>query len=278
MTDEFDVLASGFARRLDAVRHCVEPCYVRPDWAARNAELEQSLLPTPPTDFLRHPAIRYQMFVGEQVLPHELPYVRARLDDETLLNEDPIGHPPTVSLGGGIRTSSNTVHQLHHLLHYEEATGRRLRDAATIVEWGGGFGSLMRLAVRMHGDDPTCVVVDTPIFCAVQWLYLSAVLGADRVILHERAPVVPRPGLVNVVPVGLVGDMEVEADLFISNWALNESTQAAQDHVIGRHWFGAQSLMLAMHTGDPLTDVVLQSGAQPVPLGAFMPGQQYLVA
>ena len=279
MTDEFDSLAARFAERFDAVRHCVEPKYLRADWARRNAELERSLYPLPARDFLIHPAIRYQMFVDDGVLPHELPYVLDHLEDKSLLIEDLIGAPPTVVLSdGGIRTSSNTVHQLHHLLRYEEATGRRVRDSDTIVEWGGGFGSLMRLLVRMHGGDPTCVIVDTPIFCAVQWLYLSAVLGETRVVLHATGPVRPDPGRINVVPIGLVDGMEVEADLFISNWALNESTPAAQDEVIGRRWFGAQSLLLAMHAGDPLSDAVLGYGARAELLGSFMPGQQYLVA
>jgi hypothetical protein len=271
-------LASRFADKAAAVRHCVEPQYVRADWAQRNADLERDLLPVPPQDFLRHPAIRYQMFVDDRVVPHELPYVRSRLEDASLLTEDPAGCPPTLELGGsGLRTSSNTVHQLHHLLRYEEATGRRIRDAGTIVEWGGGFGSLMRLAVRMHGGGPTCVIIDTPVFSALQWLYLSMVLGEEHVVLHDAGPVRPEPGRVNIVPIGLVRDMDVDADLFISNWALNESTAAAQRDVVGRRWFGAESLLLAMHAGDPLTEVVVGQGALPVLLGDFMPGQQYLV-
>ncbi|WP_158852490.1 hypothetical protein [Saccharothrix deserti] len=135
----------------------------------RNAELERDLLPVPPVDFLRHPSIAFQMFVNERLLPHELPYVRSRLTDERLLAEPSVGEPPTVPLpDGGIRTSSNTVHQLFHLLRYQEATGRRIDDAATIVEWGGGFGALMRLIVAMHSGEPTCVIFDTPIFSAVQ--------------------------------------------------------------------------------------------------------------
>jgi hypothetical protein len=275
----FEGLAARFARRLDTVRDCVDARYVRPDWAERNAVLERDLLPVPPADFLRHPAIRYQMFVDERVLPHELPFVRSRIADDGLLAEDPVGAPPTVPVAGTpVRTSSNTVHQLYHLLRYEEASGRRLRDAGTIVEWGGGFGSLMRLVVRMHGGGPTCVIVDTPVFSALQWLYLSAVLGEDHIVLHDAAPVRPLRGRVNLVPVGLVGDLAVEADLFISNWALNESMPAAQRDVIARRWFGAGSLLLAMHAGDPLAEIARARGARAVPLGAFMPGQQYLVA
>jgi hypothetical protein len=271
-------LAAGFAGRFEAVRNCVDPRYVRADWVERNAQLARDLLPVPPADFLCLPAIAFQMLMGERIVPHELPYVRERLANDALLAEDPVGAPPTVEVPGtSIRTSPNTVHQVHHLLRYEEATGRRVRDADTVVEWGGGFGSLMRMLVRLHGGDPTCVIIDTPVFAALQWLYLSAVLGQDRVVLHHRGPVRPEPGRVNVVPVGLVREMTVYADLFISNWALNESMPAAQKAVVARSWFGAESLLLAMHAGDPFAAVVLDHGARAVLLGDFMPGQQYLV-
>ncbi|MFI9011585.1 hypothetical protein ACIGNX_30550 [Actinosynnema sp. NPDC053489] len=277
--DPFAGLARRFADRVAAVRGCVDARYVRPDWAQRNAELERDLLDVPPRDFLRHPAIAYQMFVNERVLPFELPYVRSRLADERLLAEPPVGDPPVVRVPGtDVVTSSNTVHQLFHLLRYQETTGRRIDEADTVVEWGGGFGALLRLLVALHGGSPTCVVFDTPIFSAVQWLYLSAVLGEDRVVLHDSAPVRPVPGRVNLVPIGLVGATEVDADLFISNWALNESLPAARRDVVDRRWFGAGSLLLAMHAGDPFTEVVLAAGAKAVPLGEFLPGQQYLVA
>ncbi|GAA1356373.1 hypothetical protein [Saccharothrix algeriensis] len=270
--------AQRFAERVAAVRPWVDERYVRADWAQRNAELERDLLPFPPRDFLRHPSIAFQMFVGERVLPHELPYVRSHLADERLLAEPPVGDPPTVTLSGtGTRTTSNTVHQMFHLLRYQEATGRRIDDAATVVEWGGGFGALMRLIVALHSGEPTCVVFDTPIFSAVQWLYLSAALGEERVVLHDSPPVLPVPGRVNLVPIGLVGATEVAADLFISNWALNESTPKARADVVERRWFGAGSLLLAMHAGDPFTGAVLAAGTTAVPLGDFMPGQQYLV-
>ncbi|MGE2836239.1 hypothetical protein [Mycobacterium sp. SMC-4] len=274
----FEELAQDFSAQLDHVRHCTTPRYVRADWAARNAELERGLLPVPPPDFLRHPVIRFQMFVDEHLLPHELPYVLDHLDDVALLAEDAVGSPPTVPVPGtAVRTSSNTVHQLYHLLRYEKATGRCIRDVGTVVEWGGGFGSLMRLLHRRHGNHPTCVVLDTPVFAALQWLYLSAVLGPAEVVLHCRGPVRPVPGRVNIVPIGLVESLDVTADLFISNWALNESTAAAQRDVAARDWFGAQSLLLAMHAGDPFAEVVQSRGARAELIGSFLPGQQYLV-
>ena len=266
--------AERFADVVERVRGLDEPAFVRGDWAERAATLVGTLLPVPPPDFLRRPEIRYQMFVDEKYLAHEEPYVRSRLGEERadLLREDPVGDPPSLA---------NTVHHLHHLLRYEEVSGRRLADAQTIVEWGAGYGNLAKLIWRMHGGEPTIVLLDLPVFSAVQWLYLASVLGEDRVVLHADAdgggPVEPVAGKVNVVPIGLAADLRVEADLFVTTWALNESSPAAQDHVVGRDWFGAESLLVAMNDGDPFVPRVLAAGATAWPLGPWMPGQQYYV-
>lgn len=274
--ERFDRLAEEFADRLDMVRDLADPAFVRTDWAERNAELEAFLRPRPPRDFLGHPAIRYQMFVDERYVEPELPFVLDRLDDSGILAEDPVGEPPQITLPGhaDVLTSSNTVHHVHHLLRYEQATGRPLRTADTIVEWGAGYGNLAKLMLRRHGGAPTLVLVDTPVFSALQWLYLGSVLGAGRVVLHER-PAAVAEGAVNVVPIGLAGELEVDADLFVSTWALNESAPAAQELVLEREFFGAPSLLLAMHQGDPLEERVLERGAEPHWLGDFMPAQRY---
>jgi hypothetical protein len=82
------------------------------------------------------------------------------------------------------------------------------------------------------------------------WLYLSSVLGEDQVALwlDPDAPLIP--GRVNVAPVSLIGDRSPQCDLFVSTWALSESTRASQDFVADRDWFGADHLLLAYSQGD----------------------------
>lgn len=274
----FDRLRGQFATRLGEVQALDDDRFVRSDWAGRNHDLAQHLLPVPPRGFLHHPAILFQMFVGEKYLAHELPYVLGHLPAVALAHEDQLGEPPrTVLDGHGVTTSSNTVHHLHHLLRYQEATGRSIGDVDTVVEWGGGYGNLAKVFLRLHGGTPTYVLIDTPVFAAVQWLYLASILGDEAVTLQSRPGTPLAEGMVNVVPIGLMPELEVDADLFISTWALNESTVPAQQHVRDRRWFGAGALLLAMHAGDPLAPVVLSDGAQSVELGSFMPGQRYLV-
>lgn len=276
--DRFDRLAGAFADRLAAVEPFEDPAATRDDWIERNRRLRAFLLPRPPRDFLRHPAILHQMFVGPRFLPHELPYVIGRVPAVGLLAEDVVGDPPRTPLPDGLGwTSPNTVHHLHHLLRYEEAVGRRLGDTRTVVEWGAGYGNLGKLLTRLHGGSPTCVLVDTPVFSALEWLYLSSVFGEDRVVLHCEPGTPVSAGRLNVVPIGLAGDLGVDADLFVSTWALNECTPPAQRLVLEREFFGADRVLVAMHRGDPLESMVLDRGLRAVPIGDFMPGQHYFV-
>ncbi len=272
----FEPLAARLGSVLDALSPLVDPALVRADWAARNAELEAPLRPVPPRSYLRHPSVLFQMFVGERYLEAELPWVREHLADPAVLAEEPAGDPPTSYRPElGLTTSANTVHHLHHLLRYERL--RPLGDAEVIVEWGAGYGNLARLLTRLHPGAPTLVLLDTPVFSALQWLHLSQVLGEDRVVLHTAPGTPVAPGRVNVVPVGLVRELDVDADLFVSTWALNESTPAAQEHVLGRNFLGAEQLLLAFNTGDPLEPAVLAAGARAEPVGAWMPGQRYFL-
>lgn len=276
--ERFDALRGEFAARWSQVRDLSDPAFVRSDWRDRNEALARDLAPAPPRDFLRHPAILFQMFVGDKYVPHELPYVTSRLEDLEVAREDPVGCPPPAPMAGrDWETSANTVHHLHHLLRYEEATGRRIADFDVFVEWGAGYGNLAKLIRRRHGGEPTLVLLDTPIFSCLQWVYLASILGEEAVVLHTSAGQRVEPGRINVVPVGLVRSLAVEADMFVSTWALNESEPAAQDEVLARGWFGASALLLAMHEGDPLEGRVLDAGARRIDVGAFMPAQRYLV-
>lgn len=274
--ERFNRLSGAFAERLAAVRPFGEPAFVRADWAERAEVLAGALLPRPPLGFLRLAPIEFQMFVGARYLSAELPYVLDRVPDVRLLEEDPVGQPPVTSVRG-VTTSSNTVHHLHHLLRFEELTGRPLAGVASVVEWGAGYGNLAKLLLRLHGGSPTLVVIDLPVFSAVQWLYLSSVLGEERVVLHDEPGAAVAAGRVNVVPVRLAGTMALDAELFVSTWALNESTRAAQRFVLDREWLGAEALLLGMHRGDPFAEDVLAAGARAVPLGDWMPGQHYFV-
>ena len=89
------------------------------------------------------------------------------------------------------------------------------------------------------------VIVDLPIFIALQWLYLASVLGPEHVHIVDGGSDPRRGAGIVLVPLALAHDVEPGADLFISTWALSKCTTAAQDFVVDRDWFQAERLLLA---------------------------------
>ncbi|HWC33078.1 MAG TPA: hypothetical protein VG709_08125 [Actinomycetota bacterium] len=265
-----------FAALYERARRWDRPEFVTADWRARNRALERRLFPTPPARFLHADEIRYQMFVGDRCLAEQVAFLRILGHDASVLAEDAAGDPPMLVEVDGVVTSANTVHHVHHLRRFEIATSVACAAVGTVLEWGGGYGSLAKLFRRIHGGAPTYAIIDTPLFSCVQWLYLSSVFGDDHthVLLDRRDTLLP--GRFNLVPLALASSLEIEPQLFVSTWALNESAVDVQAMVVERRWFGAPHLLLGMHDGDPLIAKATRDGARAEPVGACMPAQRYL--
>lgn len=245
-------LAGAFAARHDAIRGLMVDAYATPPWRGFLKELESQLLPRPPFDFLRLPVILHTMhvmaggdYMRRQVAELEQAYPRERL--RAWLREDPEGRP--VVLDRTYETSHNRIVHLYHLMRFERATGRSLASHRRIVEWGGGYGNLARLVRRM-APGGTYVLIDTPLFATLQWLYLSSVLGEDEVRLLPVDRATVEEGKLNVVPVGAI-PADLRADAFVSTWALSESSDEAQEAVLRANWYGAESLLLGYQQADP---------------------------
>jgi hypothetical protein len=175
-------------------------------------------------------------------------------------------------------TSSNTVHHAHHIARFVACTGVDVSALGTVVEWGGGYGNFAKMVRRLHRGHLTYVLLDTPLFTCLQWLYLAAVFGADSVNVVCRAGETVQEGKLNVMPASLTASVPDDADLFVSTWALNESSSFAQRYVaLDRRWFGATHLLLGMHEPEWLHGRAVADGAASEELGHFMPGQRYVL-
>jgi hypothetical protein len=216
-------------------------------WRDWSVQLARDFSPAPPIDFLRHPIVRKTMFAaGGRLYSREVKYLETRYAPDELcklLREDRIGRPPLRSRH--YVTSSNRVHHLYHLSRFEAATRVNLDALRIVVEWGGGYGDFARVFRRRRCC--TYVIIDLPLMSAIQWLYLTAVLGAQDVQL-VRGDGALVDGCVNIVPVGLA-ELVGRADLFISTWALSESSPSAIDLATDRGWLESQHLLLAFSQG-----------------------------
>ena len=115
----------------------------------------------------------------------------------------------------------------------------------TVVEWGGGYGNMAKIFKRLNSTPSTYIIVDTPLFSCIQWLYLATILGEESVNLLQGPEDTIRAEKINLLPICFVDRHKINADLFMSTWALSESSKYSQDYVLDHEWFNAKHLLLA---------------------------------
>ena len=218
-----------------------------PTWNDFNLKIAAIFLPLPPFDFLSKPLLMYSMVMakGGNLMAQELRHIEKTFPRKIIkrvLKEDPVGCP--IVINREYLTSSNRIHQLYHLARYESDTGSHIAENRVIAEWGGGYGNMVVIVKRLIFKPVTYICIDTPLFVAIQWLYLSTIFGPDEVNLIFRPGQKIKPQKINLLPVSLLTKIFFKCDLFISNWALSESSVISQKLVDRRKWFGAKHLLL----------------------------------
>jgi hypothetical protein len=253
-------------------------------WKDFISELEKNLLPYPPFNFLKDPVVGHTMFVdaGGRWFKQEISFLEKRLTKESLsilLQEDPVGGPSR--LYPKYLTSHNSIHHLYHLLRFTETTHCDLKSLDSIIEWGGGYGNMMKILYRLRDGAGTYVIVDLPLFSCLQWLYLSTILGTGQVHLLRNSQDAITNGKVNLIPLSFLEDFKIKGDLFISSWALSESTRYSQDYVMRHNWFDARHILLAYQDANVSLPDSCRIGKLAEVSGAiiedidFLPGQHY---
>ncbi len=125
--------------------------------------------------FMRWPPIASTMVHG--TTPHALAAYRLlrrspawRSRWSAALHYAEFGHPPPFLRD--LRTNAVAIQHASHLLLFAEATGQSFLDTDCIVELGGGYGSMCRLAHRL-GYRGFYVIFDQPPVLALQRYYLG---------------------------------------------------------------------------------------------------------
>ncbi len=238
-------LRSSFAPDYLKTRHLTS--YQTPLWDSFNAQAEQCLLPFPGWNFLRNTVLRQTMLIQKRgnLLLSQLEFIIQHWgapQAHALLPDPAFGAAPIDNVP--YTTSHNTIHHASHLAQWEHHTGKSLSNISTIVEWGGGYGNLARLCSHLNPKS-THIIIDTPLFAQLQWLYLSVTLPNRTVTRITNPEQSIKSGHITIIPVGLIDSMGIpQADLFISTWALSESSRTAQDFVAQSNWFGARHLLI----------------------------------
>lgn len=259
--------------------------YVVPVWNEKNTELKKRFLPYLPFNFLRDPIVMRTMFVatGGKWLDCQLEYLESRLAEGRLtylLQEDFVGEP--LLLNSKYLTSHNSIHHLYSLQKFMESTGYKFKDSQTVVEWGGGYGNLAKIIKRYNRNVKlTYVLIDTSLFSCIQWLYLATVFGIKNVRIITDKGTEVKSGLINILPLKFLKFHNIKTDLFISTWALSESTKYSQDFVVKTNWFGAKSILLSFQKAsdsfpyaDNLGKILIRKGGVIEEI-SFLPNNYY---
>ena len=217
--------------------------FLTPHWEILNSKLEAYVRKSNmPLSFLRNKILGYAMFAagGGRAMSVELGGLRKMYSNKelkNLLEEEAVGIPIITDLKH--RSSHNNVRHLHHIARFVERTKVDINSVNSVLEWGGGYGNFARifLKVRKSSIALTYTVIDTPLFSCIQWLYLSAVLGED------------------IVPLGFIEKIKTTPDLFVSIWALSESSAFSQDYVSSKKfWFAKHLLVVYQESNKDLPD------------------------
>jgi hypothetical protein len=217
------------------------------------------------SSFLRHPTIIRTMFLyrGGKMQADQLKFLRllfTETDLRSVLIENRLGNPYITNFE--FLTSHNSIHHLYHIARYQQATHKRLTTINSVVEFGGGYGNLARM-VKSINPHMTYNIVDLPIMSALQFTYLGTLFGQSKVTM-VTGNAKPAAGKINLIPLPFVDRLDDGAsELFISTWALSESTIPAQEYVAARKFFGATRMLVAFDRTNQLFGSMSLKGWMP---------------
>jgi len=232
--------------------------YIDPFWKGTIQKVEDFLLPIPPFNFLDFPEIMNTMVPQEfgDRFVYQYNYLKNKLTEpqlKTSIEENVVGDPTSGVVDFEITTSSNAVHQAYHIHNWLDKTKTNVNKVNTIFEWGGGYGNMAKLVKRIFDNkNLTYILADIPIFCALQWLYLSSVFGEENINVITPTKQAVKPGKINIISVGSLKLLQgFKPDLFLSTWALSESQPEALE-VFDVLSGGIEHYLVAMHLGTDL--------------------------
>ena len=104
-----------------------------------------------------------------------------------------------------------------------------------VLELGGGFGGLMSLLVR-SGHVSNFKIFDLPIVLPLQYVYINAVCSLKENIYNFDTS--------NFEVIDNIKDDSAKDSVFISNWALTESSVSLQEFAITSKFFGANYVFI----------------------------------
>lgn len=216
--------------------------FYHPCWEQNTREIQQLIMGRPTTNFLHCSAIgrtmvRQSFDVGQHqeicFLKHCTKPEISRLIEN--FKESTTGNLPIGC--GEFKCTINSLGQLYYAARILEKT-KSTNEVDTIVEIGGGFGNLAYIFKNLLPES-TIVIFDLPELLSIQWLYLTSSLPNTSIEMHQTAPTTLTKQGIHLIPIFLLPKIHVNADVFVSNFALSEATTPVQQSVVNKNYFNA---------------------------------------
>lgn len=196
-------------------------------WLSQSNRLRELVLSGDPREFLRWGVIQKTMFVTfGRFIKKELAYLRNLPTWETrwrkAVRESPVGHPVPYLFYPS--SSATLIQHAYHCAQFEEKTAVCISEMEYIFEFGGGYGSMCRLAFNL-GFRGKYVIFDLPHLSVLQKFFLKsiglAVQTADE-FGTTGAGVVCISDL-EVLQSLLAGRDKGQNSMFVATWSLSEA-------------------------------------------------------
>ena len=191
----------------------IAPELIHDSWSENIAALESYFAGRMNEDFISNEVINGTMvFTNREAHKLELKCISDYFGEK--LVDEVVGKNLNASfLHGKSRRSTliNSTHHLHHLMRFEQGTGRKRASFDSVVEFGGGYGNMARI-VQNLGSCETYSIVDLLLFSCIQYVFPSTVAGNVQVDFDDEdyrgnAKFLLHPLFRTDSPVGLRGEL-----------------------------------------------------------------------
>lgn len=217
-------LRAGLARAASENRESV------PWWAEAQERLRRHAQEGDPRTFTRWDVIQQTMFEGNRLsLREELRSLQGDRDWASLwrpaIQESPYGWPPKYLYYTD--SSGNLIHHAYHLQQVAKRLGKPVSSLREVFEFGGGYGSMRRLAHNL-GFRGRYTIVDLPPFSQLQRFYLKLLgIPVDGEVTEGAGTVLSTdPGIIGTLSPG-------PGSLFLATWSLSETPESLRVPFLG---------------------------------------------
>lgn len=215
--------------------------YCHSNWKNYVSRVKKAIEGKPNRNFLKNSAITSTMVRGNmtQAQEFEQVFLKKCLSNENKRRLGIFKDVSTAWVPHKCKAFNCSVNTLGHLFYattvFELARDKKIES---IVEFGSGYGNLARV-FKMMDNDLTLFLFDLPELVALQAIFLKDTLKGVEVILHSQMPEAFNKGAIHILPIYLLDGFDVDVDVFISTFALSETTKQLQVIIQDKNFFNS---------------------------------------